>query len=84
MRHGVTGASWEPRGVRVNSIHPGVIRTPLTERIPEDLIPIPLGRRGDPVDVANFVLFLASDESYATGAEFVMDGGTVQNIPHNA
>jgi NAD(P)-dependent dehydrogenase (short-subunit alcohol dehydrogenase family) len=47
--------------------------------------PVPLGRRDDPADVANFVLFLASDESsYATGAEFVMDGGTVQNIRHKA
>jgi 3alpha(or 20beta)-hydroxysteroid dehydrogenase len=78
-------AELAPHGVRVNSIHPGVIRTPLTDRIPEDLIPVPLGRRGEPVDVANFVLFLASDESsYATGAEFVIDGGVVQNIPHKA
>lgn len=74
-----------PRGVRVNSLHPGLIRTPLTEGIPDDMITIPLGRPGDPAEVANFVLFLASDESsYATGAEFVMDGGTVQNIPHKA
>jgi 3alpha(or 20beta)-hydroxysteroid dehydrogenase len=73
-----------PFGVRVNSIHPGLIRTPLTEGIPDDLIRIPLGRPGQPVEVANFVLFLASDESsYATGAEFVVDGGTVQGIPHN-
>jgi 3alpha(or 20beta)-hydroxysteroid dehydrogenase len=72
-----------PFGVRVNSIHPGLIRTPLTEGIPDDLISIPLGRAGQPVEVANFVLFLASDESsYATGAEFVLDGGTVQGIPH--
>jgi len=74
-----------PFGVRVNSIHPGLIRTPLTEGIPDDLISIPLGRAGQPVEVANFVLFLASDESsYATGAEFVIDGGTVQGIPHKA
>lgn len=74
-----------PHGVRVNSIHPGLIRTPLTEGIPDDMITIPLGRPGQPADVANFVLFLASDESsYATGAEFVVDGGTVQNIPHRA
>ncbi len=72
-----------PQGVRVNSLHPGLVRTPLTEGIPDDLLSIPLGRAGRPEDVAAFVLFLASDESsYATGAEFVIDGGTVQQIPH--
>ena len=72
-----------PHNVRVNSIHPGLIRTPLTEGIPDDLVTIPLGRAGQPEEVASFVLFLASDESsYATGAEFVMDGGTVQGVPH--
>lgn len=72
-----------PHGIRVNSLHPGLIRTSITEGIPDDLIPIPLGRAGQPEDVASFVVFLASDESsYATGAEFVMDGGTVSQIPH--
>lgn len=74
-----------PRNIRVNSIHPGMIRTPMTENIPEDMVTIPLGRAGDPVEVSTFVLFLASDESsYATGTEFVMDGGTVSGIPHKA
>jgi 3alpha(or 20beta)-hydroxysteroid dehydrogenase len=74
-----------PHGIRVNSIHPGLIRTPLTEGIPDDMLSIPLGRAGTVEEVANFVLFLASDESsYATGAEFIMDGGTVQNVPHKA
>jgi 3alpha(or 20beta)-hydroxysteroid dehydrogenase len=94
--HGYVASKWGVRGltksvamelaphnVRVNSIHPGLIRTPLTAGIPEDMIQIPLGRAGDPIEVANFVLFLASDESsYATGAEFIMDGGAVQNVPH--
>ncbi|HEY1700266.1 MAG TPA: glucose 1-dehydrogenase [Trebonia sp.] len=72
-----------PHGIRVNSLHPGLIRTSITEGIPDDMIPIPLGRAGQPEDVASFVVFLASDESsYATGAEFVMDGGTVSQIPH--
>ncbi|WP_435768563.1 glucose 1-dehydrogenase [Nocardioides sp. SYSU DS0651] len=74
-----------PHNIRVNSIHPGLIRTPITEGIPDDMIPIPLGRVGQPDDVASFVVFLASDESsFATGSEFVMDGGTVNQIPHKA
>ncbi|WP_243059186.1 SDR family oxidoreductase [Nocardioides sp. SR21] len=71
-----------PHGIRVNSLHPGRISTPATDAMPEDLIPIPLGRPGRPEEVASFVVFLASDESsFATGAEFVMDGGTVTAIP---
>lgn len=72
-----------PHGIRVNSIHPGLIRTPMTEGIPEDLLTIPLGRGADPKEVSMFVLFLASDESgYATGSEFVIDGGLVTGVPH--
>lgn len=71
-----------PHGIRANSLHPGHIRTPMTEGIPENLIRTPLGRVGDPYEVSTFVVFLASDESsYATGTEFVMDGGTVAAIP---
>jgi 3alpha(or 20beta)-hydroxysteroid dehydrogenase len=73
-----------PHGVRVNSIHPGRISTPATDQMPADLIPIPLGRPGQPEEVAAFVVFLASDESsFATGTEFVVDGGTVMHIPTN-
>jgi 3alpha(or 20beta)-hydroxysteroid dehydrogenase len=73
-----------PRGVRVNSLHPGRISTPATDQMPADLIPIPLGRPGLPEEVAAFVVFLASDESsFATGSEFVVDGGTVMHIPTN-
>lgn len=72
-----------PHNIRVNSLHPGLIKTPITEDIPDDMIPIPLGRPGQPEEVASFVVFLASDESsFATGSEFVMDGGTVNQIPH--
>ena len=71
-----------PQGIRVNSLHPGRISTPATDQMPDDMIPIPLGRPGLPDEVATFVVFLASDESsFATGAEFVMDGGTVTQIP---
>jgi len=73
-----------PHGIRVNSIHPGRISTPATDQMPEDLIPIPLGRPGRPEEVATFAVFLASDESsFATGSEFVIDGGTVMHIPTN-
>ena len=71
-----------PHGIRVNSLHPGRISTPATDAMPDDMIPIPLGRPGLPEEVATFVVFLASDESsFATGSEFVMDGGTVTQIP---
>jgi 3alpha(or 20beta)-hydroxysteroid dehydrogenase len=73
-----------PHGIRVNSIHPGRISTPATDQMPEGLIPIPLGRPGKPEEVATFAVFLASDESsFATGSEFVVDGGTVMHIPTN-
>lgn len=94
--HGYVASKWGLRGltksvamelaehgIRVNSLHPGLIRTAITEGIPDDLIPIPLGRPGRPEDVASFVVFLASEESsYATGSEFVIDGGTVAQVPH--
>jgi 3alpha(or 20beta)-hydroxysteroid dehydrogenase len=72
-----------PHKIRVNSIHPGRISTPATDQMPENLIPIPLGRPGKPEEVATFVVFLASDESsFSTGAEFVVDGGMTAGIPH--
>ena len=88
-----------PRGVRVNSICPGTIRTPLVEeafrrRNPDDpeaaiakrAVTVPLGRLGLPADVANVALFLASDESaWITGASYVVDGGiSAAMVPHSS
>jgi 3alpha(or 20beta)-hydroxysteroid dehydrogenase len=70
--------------IRVNSIHPGTIDTPMVNtpdfaHIDRDAYfsAIPAGRIGQPRDVAMLALFLASDESeYCTGSEFVVDGGS--------
>ena len=72
-----------PHGIRVNAIGPGVIETRMTERSLSDpqrramlLSKVPLGRVGQPRDVAHAALFLASDEaSYITGATLYVDGG---------
>ncbi|MGK9147158.1 SDR family oxidoreductase [Plantibacter flavus] len=70
-------------GVRVNSIHPGFITTPMTSGISAERLQIPMGRAAEPDEVSQLVLFLASDESsYSTGAEFVIDGGLTAGIPH--
>ncbi|MYR05445.1 glucose 1-dehydrogenase [Gordonia sp. SID5947] len=95
--HGYVASKWGVRGlaksaalelaphnIRVNSIHPGMIRTPMTEGLPDDIIKTPLGRPAESSEVSTFIVFLASDESsYATGAEFVMDGGLTADVPHN-
>jgi 3alpha(or 20beta)-hydroxysteroid dehydrogenase len=72
-----------PNGIRVNSIHPGLIRTPMTEWVPEDIFQTALGRIAEPREVSNLVVYLASDESsYSTGSEFVVDGGCVAGLGH--
>ena len=90
-KFGITGITktaakeWGRYGIRVNSIHPGLIETPMTE----DLRPftdaetrskvergIPLRRMGQSNDIATMALFLASDESgYCSGQAFIVDGG---------
>ena len=96
MVHPYVASKWAVRGlsksaaielgkfnIRVNSIHPGFIRTPMTKHFPEDMVTTPLGRPGQSPEVSTFVVFLISDESsYATGSEFVMDGGLVTDVPH--
>lgn len=72
-----------PDGIRCNSVHPGPIDTAMGhEAVPEDQLEdrlynrIPLGRFGKPEEIANAILFLASDESsFMTGSELVVDGG---------
>ena len=81
----VAALEWGRYGIRVNSVHPGVIETPMTadNRMVTDPDlrrkmerSISLGRYGQPGDIANMVLFLASDDSaYCTGQEFTVDGG---------
>ena len=69
--------------IRVNSVHPGIVTTGMNREINEDpvlsvprLAAPPMGRFGQPIDIANGCLFLASDESgWRTGAEMVSDGG---------
>ena len=73
-----------PLGVRVNSIHPGVINSPMVQEAPPEtrarldrLMDMqPIKRMGEPHEIASLALFLASDEaSYITGAQLVIDGG---------
>ena len=79
----VTAVHHADDNIRCNSIHPGPVRTPMTESTYSDpemlerrLRDMPLGRLGTSEDIAYGVLYLASDEAaYVTGAELVIDGG---------
>lgn len=65
-----------PDGVRVNSIHPGGVRTAMAGDIDEKASPVALGRFAAPEEISRLVVFLAGDDSsYSTGAAFVADGG---------
>jgi len=71
------------KGVRVNAVAPGFIKTPMTEKVPEKVLEImisktPMGRMGESLEVANAILFLASEESsFTTGHILHVDGGLV-------
>ncbi|MEA2269424.1 MAG: hypothetical protein QOC64_2034 [Solirubrobacteraceae bacterium] len=78
------GVEFARRGVRVNALCPGPVDTPLLrelfskdpERAARRLIHVPMGRFGTPEEIANGVLFLASDESsFMTASTFLLDGG---------
>jgi 3alpha(or 20beta)-hydroxysteroid dehydrogenase len=73
-----------PHGIRVNSIHPGLIDTAMLQQVPTVeagkldrwLRQVPLGRVAEAMEVARLALFLASDDSaYSSGSEFIIDGG---------
>ena len=74
---------YAPDGIRCNSVHPGPVNTDMTadsrgnpENLGKMVGRIPMGRYGEPVEIANGVLYLASDESgFVTGSELVLDGG---------
>jgi len=75
------GVYYAPQGIRINSVHPGFIATPLLESLPEETMrPViaahPIGRLGKPDEVANVVCFLLSDEaSNVVGSQYLVDGG---------
>lgn len=70
-----------PDGIRVNTVYPGLIRTPIMEAFSKEtteavLAKIPVGYAAEPLDIAYGVLFLAADESrFVTGTDIVIDGG---------
>jgi NAD(P)-dependent dehydrogenase (short-subunit alcohol dehydrogenase family) len=86
-KHGVTGMTraaalgYASQGIRINSVHPGYIDTPLLTGIPQEmydgLVALhPIGRLGTAEEVAKYVLFLLSDEAaFVTGSQAVVDGG---------
>ena len=85
-KHGVTGMTraaalgYANQGIRVNSVHPGYIDTPLLENLPEEVYASlvglhPAGRLGTAEEVAQVVLFLLSDKAaFVTGAQYAVDG----------
>jgi NAD(P)-dependent dehydrogenase (short-subunit alcohol dehydrogenase family) len=76
---------WGPHGIRVNAVAPGTVKTPRagqSDLHEEASRAIPLGRRGEPADIANAAMFLLSDlASYITGQTVAVDGGSSVGTP---
>ena len=71
--------------VRANSVHPGVIATPMTEDLDTPQRHVALRRVGQSIELSNLIVFLASDESsFSTGAEFIADGGETAGLAPGA
>ncbi len=65
-----------PDGIRVVSVHPGPVRTPMTEGLSDSAVAgLPLPRLGQPEEVARLVRFLMTEATWSTGSEFLIDGG---------
>lgn len=63
-------------GVRVNSVHPGSVNTPLTANLERGYGQIPAGRAAEPEEISQLIVYLASDESrFVNGASIAIDGG---------
>jgi 3alpha(or 20beta)-hydroxysteroid dehydrogenase len=70
-----------PDGIRVCSVHPGPIRTPMTAGMGAEAVAgQPIERFGEPEEVAAMVLFVAADATFSTGSEFVLDGGATAGV----
>ena len=86
------GVEFADRGVRVNALCPGPVNTPLLQELfakdPEKagkrLVHLPMGRFGEPEEIARAALFLASDESsFVTATTFMVNGGLFRRLPHS-